>query len=221
MKSFKEDGTSYNWEHSKVESVSEFLGIDINTFYDGGFQFDQIGLIRKVLEATGMDHCNGLQTPTKVEAPLGTYENGSEAKRDWTNSYDSVIGIMLYLASNTRPYISFAVNQCALFTHNTTASHETAMKRICQYLQGTKDNGLVFNQSKKMVVDCYADADFSGMWVHENSQDTICHRSRTELVVTFPIFLYCGCQNYIHLLMFLHYILSVWYCLILLEHYFP
>ena len=28
MKYFKEDGPSYNWEHSKGESVSEFLGID-------------------------------------------------------------------------------------------------------------------------------------------------------------------------------------------------
>ena len=28
MKSFKEDGPSYNWEHSKGELVSEFLGID-------------------------------------------------------------------------------------------------------------------------------------------------------------------------------------------------
>ena len=34
------------------------------------------------------------------------------------------------------------------------------MKRICRYLQGTKDNGLVFNPSKKLVVDCYADSDF-------------------------------------------------------------
>ena len=54
MKSFKEGGTSYNWEHSKGESVSEFLGIDINTLDNGGFQFCQTGLIRKVLEASGM-----------------------------------------------------------------------------------------------------------------------------------------------------------------------
>ena len=45
MKSFKEDGPSYNWERSKGESVSEFLGIDINTFDNGGFQFCQTGLI--------------------------------------------------------------------------------------------------------------------------------------------------------------------------------
>ena len=38
------------------------------------------------------------------------------------------------------------------------------MKRICRHLRVTKDNGLVFNPSKKLVVDCYADADFAGMW---------------------------------------------------------
>ena len=95
MKYFKEDGTSYNWEHSKGESVSGFLGIDIKTLNDIGLQFCQTGLIRKVLEATGMEHSNGFPKPTKVETPLGTYANGSEAKRDWPNSYAYVIGMML------------------------------------------------------------------------------------------------------------------------------
>ena len=113
LKSFKEDGPSYNWEHSKVESVSEFLGIDIKTLDDGGFKFFQTGLIRKVLLATGMEHCNGLPRPTKVEAPLVIDANGSEDKRDCPNSYASVIGIMLYLASNTIPDISFAAYQYA------------------------------------------------------------------------------------------------------------
>ena len=119
MKSFKEDGTSYNWEHSKGESVSDFLGIDTKTLDDGGCQFCQTVLIRKVLEATGMDHCNGFPATTKVETPLGTDTNGSEAKRDWTNSYPSVIGMMLYLASDTRLGIYFAVHQCSRFIHNT------------------------------------------------------------------------------------------------------
>ena len=91
-----------------------------------------------------MEDCNGLPTPTKVEAPLVTDINSSEDKRDCPNSYASVIGMMLYLASNTRPDISFAVHQCAWFTHNTKVSHDTDVKRICRYLQGTKDNGPVF-----------------------------------------------------------------------------
>ena len=90
---------------------------------NGGFQFFKTGLIHKVLEATGMEDFNGLPTPSEVEAPLGTDVNGSEAKRDSANSYASVIGMMLYLASNTRPDISFAVHQCARFTHNTKVSH--------------------------------------------------------------------------------------------------
>ena len=110
--------------------MSEFLGIDIKTLDNGGFQFCQTGLIRKVLEATGMDHCNGLTTPTKVEALLGTYVNGSEAKRDWPKSHASVIGMVLYLESNTRSDISFAVHQCARFTHNIKSSHKTVVKRI-------------------------------------------------------------------------------------------
>ena len=142
MKSFKEDGPSYNWEHSKGESVSDLLGIDIKTLDNGGFQFFQTGLIRKVLEATGMEHSNGFPTPIKVEAPLGTDVNGSEAKRYWHNSYASVIGMMLHLASNTRPDISFDVHHCVRFTHNTKVPHETDVKRICRYLQvgGTLQN---------------------------------------------------------------------------------
>ena len=62
------------------------------------------------------------------------------------------------------------------------------MKRICRYLQGTNNNGMVFNPSKKLVVVCYADADFAGLWVNENSQDPICASSRTGYVVTFS---YC------------------------------
>ena len=41
MKYFKEVGPGYNWEHSKGKSVSQFLGIDIKTLDDGGFQFFQ------------------------------------------------------------------------------------------------------------------------------------------------------------------------------------
>ena len=92
---------------------------------------------------------------------------------------------MLYLASNTRTDISFAVHQCVRFTHNTKISHETSVKRICRYLQGTKYNGLVFNPSNKLVVDCYADAYFVGLWGHEDPQYPICARNRTGFVVTF------------------------------------
>ena len=41
------------------------------------------------------------------------------------------------------------------------------------------------NPSKKLVVDCYADAYFAVLWGHEDPQDPIYVRSRTGSVVTF------------------------------------
>ena len=128
---------------------------------------------------------------------------------------------MFYLASNTRPDLSFAVHKCVRFTHNTKESCETDVKRICRYLQGIKDNGLVFNTSKKMMVDFYADTDFVGLWGHENLQDSICVRIGTGFVVIFPILLYCGCQKYRQSLIFIKYIMSMCPCLILLERCVP
>ena len=47
----------------------------------------------------------------------------------------------------------------------------------------------MFNPSKKLIVDVYADADFAGLWGHENLQDSIRARSRTGLVANFANFL--------------------------------
>ena len=132
-----------------------------------------------------MDNCNGFTKTTNVYAPIVADDNVTESKRYFTNSYASVIGMMFYLESNTITYIYFAVNQCARFTHNTKESHEMAMKMICRYIQVPKYKGMVFNPYNKMVVDRYADADFAGIWGHENPQDPIYDRSRTGFVVNF------------------------------------
>ena len=129
--------------------------------------------------------------------------------------------MMLYLASSTRPDIYFAVHRCDWFTHNTKESHEMAMKRICRYLQCTKDNVLMFNLYKKLVVNYFADADFSGLWGHENPQDPICDRSRTVFVATFAnCTLFWVSKLYIDLIC-IHYIMSMWNCITLLENYLP
>ena len=92
------------------------------------------------------------------------------------------------MALKTRLDIFFSVHQCAQFTHNTKASHETAENRIYWYLQGTNYRGLVFNSLKKLVVDSYADADFVGLWGHQNTQDPIYTKGMTVFVVIFAKF---------------------------------
>ena len=70
--------------------------------------------------------------------------------------------MMSYLATNSRPDIAFAVNQCCRFSNDPSRSHEKAVKRIGRYLKGTPDHGMVFKPDSNLGLDLYADADFLG-----------------------------------------------------------
>jgi len=80
-------------------------------------------------------------------------------------------------------YIQYAVHQCARFTHIPRASYEQAVLRICYYLTGTKDKGLVFKPSAELTLDCYVDADFAGLWKVKDGQGPECVKSRTGYVL--------------------------------------
>ena len=90
----------------------------------------------------------------------------------------------MFLAANSKPDIAFAVHQCARFTHCTRRSHEQAVIRICRYLKGTRQDGMIFRPTKNLTVDCYADADFAGLWGSEDHQDPVYVKSRMRYVVT-------------------------------------
>ncbi len=164
------------------EDVFAYLGVEIKyNSQNGEMTLLQTGLIDKVLQTTGMTECNAKQTPANLQ-PLGSDPNGPSCKEDW--DYASVIGMMMYLSSNSRPDIQYAVHQCARFTHFPKASHEQAILQICRYLKGTRNKSLVFKPSSQLSLDCYVDADFAGMWNVENSLDPICVKSRTGYVLT-------------------------------------
>jgi len=165
-------------------TVSEYLGINITKTSDGGYRLTQPGLAQKILEATGMTQCSPTICPTSSDKPLGSDPKGLDVKYQDKWQYASVVGMLMYLV-NSRPEIAFAVHQCARFTHGTNHSHEKAVLRICQYLKGTLDEGLVLRPSKQLQVDCYADADFAGLFSVEDPKDMISVKSRTGYVITF------------------------------------
>ena len=95
------------------ESFSEYLGISIERDGNNTFTLTQSGLIEKILSATGLEDCSPNRVPA-TQLALATDPTGEEMSETW--SYPSVIGMLLYLASNTRPDIAFAVSQVARFS---------------------------------------------------------------------------------------------------------
>jgi len=75
----------------------------------------QTSLIDKVLCTTRMADCNAKPMPAATH-PLGFDVSGAHTKESWSDAL--VIGMLMYLASNSHPDIQYAIQQCARFTHN-------------------------------------------------------------------------------------------------------
>ena len=161
--------------------VTSFLGIQINTLDDGSLQVVQSGLIDSVLALTGLSDCNSVSIPAET-APLADHVDSPPRLEDW--NYASAIGMLLFIAGNTHPEIAFAVNAAARFTQKPMLQHERAVKKICRYLKGCKNQGLIFRPSSNLTLDAYVDADFAGLYGSMDKQNPLSVKSRTGFVIT-------------------------------------
>ena len=116
------------FELTQDGDFGEYLGSKFNVnFQDNTITMTQPGLIQKVIEATGMTECNPNRTPA-AQICLGSDEDGPPMKEKW--SYPSLVGMLLYLLTNPRPDITYAVSQVARFGSNPKQSHASAIKLI-------------------------------------------------------------------------------------------
>jgi hypothetical protein len=170
----------------KEGSAEGFLGVDVKSLGTPSaprLLLTQTGLTKRIVEALGLCSTFSSAAATPAEtSPLPKDSQGVPATG--TFNYAAVVGMLLYLSGHTRPDIAFAVHQCARYTFCPTRRHELALIRIGRYLKGTMDKGLIMSPNDKPCVDCYPDADFAGLYGHEDSQDPHCARSRTGYLIS-------------------------------------
>mgnify|MGYP000857262147 FL=1 len=165
---------------TKESSFEEFLGIQYAKLANGDVELTQEGLIKKILTATGLVTCNPNRIP--AQASLGKDDDGADMTDDW--SYPSIIGMLLYLSTNTRPDITFAVSQAARFTHSPKQSHAQAVKTIVRYLAKTLDKGTIVKKPNSAIkLDCYVDADFAGLYKVEADESINSAKSRSGYII--------------------------------------
>jgi hypothetical protein len=163
-------------------SVGAYLGIDIKRTSDGFLELTQTGLIQKIISACGLQDQSAEHT-TPATTILTSDLHGPAREHSW--NYRSLIGMLNYLASSTRPDIAFAVHQCARFTTAPRRIHELAIRQIVRYLKATSSQGYILKPSSSHNLDCYVDADFAGTWTIGTSEDPSSVKSRTGYVTTF------------------------------------
>jgi hypothetical protein len=117
------------FELMKEGSFSEFLGIKFEEdTAAGSITMTQTGLIsKKIIVTTKMENWNPKWVPATNEA-LGVDPESKPMEEDW--SYLSIVGMLLYILTDTRPDNAYAVSQVACFNHKPKESHDTAIKMI-------------------------------------------------------------------------------------------
>jgi Reverse transcriptase (RNA-dependent DNA polymerase)/GAG-pre-integrase domain len=172
-------------------TLDEFLGIKITKTPEGGMNLTQPTLIKRILKAVSKNPKNfpNRTEPTPATKVLQKDLGGPPPLRDF--DYRSVIGMLNFLCRSTRPDIAFAVSQCARFMANPRRCHERAVVRICQYLNGTKDKGMIMQPEKKESLVVYADSDFVGTYHKGHSHDPDTAKSRSSYYIRFG-----GCLIY-------------------------
>jgi hypothetical protein len=79
-------------------------------------------------------------------------------------NYASIVGMLQYFQVLTRPDITFAVSQRSRHIHRNTNMHLAALQIIGRYLLKSSEKEIILQPTLKPIIDCYIDANFSGLW---------------------------------------------------------
>ena len=113
----------------------------------------------KILTKMDMDNCK----PVKTAVDPGNRLVKATEDEDVLDqqSYQSLVGSLMYLATSTRPDIAYAVGTLARFCSKPNQSHWTAAKCVLRYLKGTSNFGILFRGNDTSAPVGYSDADWA------------------------------------------------------------
>jgi hypothetical protein len=145
------------FETKNLGEAKHYLGIDIERDNNGRFLISQRLYIDKIVEEAGL-------TEAKISKfPLDTGYNKQEGSLLESNAeYRKLIGMLLYLTTNSRPDIAASVAILSKKVEKPRDNDLNEVKRIIRYLKGTRNMKLSLNEANgKEVIHAYSDANWA------------------------------------------------------------
>ena len=131
-------------------SLSSFIRWEI-TRSPSGIKVTQTQYAKRLLQRFGMDNANPVNIPLSSNSDLRPMLDDEEQLDHVSHhTYRSVVGGLAYIATCTRPDLSFAVSALARHMHCPTNRHLIQAKRVLRYLAGTLHRGLFFSSSQRI-----------------------------------------------------------------------
>jgi hypothetical protein len=125
---------------------------------ENGITLLQSHYVEKVLNRFGYMDCK--PSPTPYDPSLILRKNKRLGKDHLR--YSQIIGSLMYLASATRPDISFAVSKLSRFSSNPGSDHWRGIDRVMRYLKGTMSYAIHYS-GYPGVLEGYSDSN----WISE------------------------------------------------------
>lgn len=177
-----------DFELKSVGEAEDYLGIKMTRDEDGNFYISQEKFIETIIVAAGLKDGKASKFPIDT----GYYKLDGEVL-DSNDEYRRLIGMLLYVSTNTRPDIAASVSILSQRVEKPRDVDMNEVKRLIRYLKGTKTLKLQLSTTdgEKRVVT-YSDSDWaedkkdrksnSGWYVQHNG-GTIDWSSKKQTIV--------------------------------------
>jgi hypothetical protein len=110
-------------------------------------RLSQQSYTESILRDFGYAACNSVMTPMDPGARLSP-ATPEDIQKGKDFPYTTVVGKCMYLATCTRPDITYTVRELARFMAGYGPAHIAAAKHLLRYLRGTTSHGITFGGSE-------------------------------------------------------------------------
>ena len=147
-----------SFELKCLGDVKNYLGIEVSRDQNNIFAISQSKYIHKVASEFQLEHSKGSKYPL---AP-GYHSLQDTNMLESNNEYRKLIGMLLYISTNTRPDISAAVGILSQRVSKPRKLDYVEAIRIVKYLMSTKDEKLYMYDTKDSIpLIAFADSDWA------------------------------------------------------------
>ena len=149
------------YEMKDLGELKYFLDIQVHRDRERKIiHINQSGYNRTILERYGMQNSKSASTPLSTSARLvkATIMDVLTDQKE----YQSIVGSLMYAMLATRPDLAQSIQQISQFSQNPTKTHEKAAKQGLRYINGTIDEGIIYNGNLGMRLKAWSDANWGG-----------------------------------------------------------